>query len=86
MTQGHETVRHQRLAKACAQVVARIGARAEAMSVEFFATNLTHNKVLQAGLIGTDVRYFVGPTLTSNEVRFSLPMKRMFGARASYNF
>ena len=56
------------------------------MSVEFFATNLTHNKVLQAGLIGTDVRYFVGPTLTSNEVRFSLPMKRMFGARASYNF
>ena len=67
-------------------VNARIGARNEELSVEFFVTNLTENKVLQAGLIGTDVRYFVGPTLTSNEVRFSLPVKRMFGLRASYNF
>ena len=67
-------------------VNARIGARTEALSIEAFVTNLTQNKVLQAGLIGTDVRYFVGPTLTSNEVRFSLPVKRMFGMRASYNF
>ncbi len=64
----------------------RAGVRNEALTIEAFVTNLTKNNVLQAGLYGTDVRFFVGPILNSNEVRFSLPVKRMFGMKANYTF
>ncbi len=64
----------------------RLGVRNEVLSIEAFATNLLRNDVLQSALYGTDVRFFVGPVLTTNAVRFSLPLKRMFGIRASYNF
>lgn len=63
----------------------RLGVRNERLSIEGFVSNLTQNKVLAAALQGLDVYTNAFPPV-KNAVRFSLPMPRMFGARATYNF
>lgn len=74
-------------------VNARIGVRNEVLSIEGFVTNLTQNRVAAAALTGVDVYSFAfaaapAPftTVQKNAVRMSLPIPRMFGIRASYNF
>ncbi len=71
----------------------RIGVRNETLSIEGFVTNLTQNRVAAAALTGVDVysfAYTAAPapftTVQKNAIRMSLPVPRMFGIRASYNF
>ncbi|MBL8631560.1 MAG: TonB-dependent receptor [Rhodospirillaceae bacterium] len=66
-------------------VNARIGIRDDNMSIEAFVTNLTQNKVMITGLLGVDVFTFLIPP-NKNEIRFSPPLPRAVGVRASYNF
>jgi iron complex outermembrane receptor protein len=66
-------------------VNARIGVRNDVFSIEAFVTNLTQNKVMNAALLGVDVFTFLVPP-NKNEVRFSPPLPRSVGVRASYNF
>jgi iron complex outermembrane receptor protein len=63
----------------------RLGARNKVFSIEGFVTNLTNDKALLAAGTGVDVFTFQTP-LNKNEIRYSLPLPRMFGIRASYNF
>ena len=64
----------------------RIGARNDVFSIEGFVTNLNNDKTLLAGLTGVDVFTFIPGTVNRNEIRMSLPLPRMWGMRASYNF
>ncbi len=64
----------------------RVGARNKQFSIEGYVTNLTNNKTLLAGLTGVDVFTFIPGTVNKNEIRYSLPLPRMFGIRAAYNF
>lgn len=66
-------------------VNARLGIRNETMSLEAFVTNLTQNKVMTSALLGVDVFTFLVPP-NKNEIRFSPPIPRTVGIRASYNF
>jgi iron complex outermembrane receptor protein len=66
-------------------VNARIGVRNDVFSIEAFVTNLTQNKVMTSALLGVDVFTFLVPP-TANEIRFSPPLPRSVGVRASYNF
>ncbi|MBL8642350.1 MAG: TonB-dependent receptor [Rhodospirillaceae bacterium] len=64
---------------------ARIGVRNETMSIEAFVTNLTNDKTMLSALLGVDVFTFIIPP-NKNEIRFSPPLPRAVGVRASYNF
>ena len=65
----------------------RVGVRSEALTIEGFVTNLTNDKTMLAGLLGTDTFTFIGLLgPTKSEIRYSLPIPRTFGLRASYSF
>jgi iron complex outermembrane recepter protein len=65
----------------------RLGVRGERMTFEGFITNLFDNDEMAHGLQGTDVFQFInGPQLNAREIRVSLPKRRSYGIRASYNF
>jgi iron complex outermembrane receptor protein len=65
----------------------RLGVRGERMTIEGFITNLFDNDEMAHGLQGTDVFQFInGPQLNAREIRVSLPKRRSYGIRASYNF
>jgi iron complex outermembrane receptor protein len=66
-------------------VNARLGIRNDQFSVEAFVTNLTQNKTMVSALLGIDVFTFLYPP-NKNEIRFSPPVPRTVGVRASYNF
>jgi iron complex outermembrane receptor protein len=63
----------------------RVGVRDERLTIEAFVLNLTNDKTMLAGLIGIDVFTFLLPP-QKNEIRYSLPIPRSWGLRASYNF
>jgi outer membrane receptor protein involved in Fe transport len=64
---------------------ARIGVRSDRLSLELFGNNLTNNKVLTAALLGIDAFTFLVPP-NKNELRFSPPLPRSWGVRATYKF
>ena len=64
---------------------ARIGVRNDRLSLELFGNNLTNNKVLTAALLGIDAFTFLVPP-NKNELRFSPPLPRSWGVRATYKF
>ena len=63
----------------------KLGARSDVLTIEGFVNNLTNDKHLLQGSTGVDVFTFAVPPF-KNEIRYSLPLPRSFGIRASYNF
>ena len=63
----------------------KLGARSDVLTIEAFVNNLTNDKHLLQGSTGVDVFTFAVPPF-KNEIRYSLPLPRSFGIRASYNF
>jgi hypothetical protein len=55
------------------------------LTVEAFGANLTNDKTLDAALLGIDAFTFLVPP-NKNEIRFSPPMPRSWGVRATYKF
>jgi len=66
-------------------VNARIGLRSDKFTVEAFGANLTDDKTVNAALLGIDAFTFLVPP-NKNEIRFSPPMPRSWGVRATYKF
>lgn len=66
-------------------VNARIGMRTDNLTLEAFGANLTNDKTLNAALLGIDAFTFLVPP-NKNEIRFSPPMPRSWGLRATYKF
>ena len=66
-------------------VNARVGLRADKWTLEVFGTNLTDDKTMLSALGGIDVFTFLVPP-TKNAIRFSPPIPRSFGLRATYEF
>lgn len=66
-------------------VNARVGLRTDKWTLEAFGTNLTDDKTMLSALGGIDVfTFLVAPT--KNAIRFSPPIPRSIGLRATYEF
>ena len=88
--QGKQFVDYTNLAWVRSQdiVSIRLGVRSEVVSVEGFVRNLTNDSTPNSTTAQVDpLKYFkFPPGPYSNEIRYALPDKRMFGIRAKYNF
>lgn len=82
--QGKYFVDYSNVAQGGAQEIvnARIGLTTDTMSLEGFVTNLTKESSPPSAVFGNDLFTFAG----TNEIRYSLPQKRVIGMRARYNF
>ena len=87
MYQGEKTTDFSAVAKVGSRknLNAHFGLKADAWTLEVFGNNLTDDKTMLSALLGIDVFTFQTPP-NKNEIRFSPPIPRSFGVRASYEF